>query len=76
MSPTAPPGPDAQTAPVLLDRAGLQALVDALVARGFDVIGPTLRDGAIVYDRIADLAALPAGWTDYPQWPRLQLPPI
>ncbi len=73
MSPTAPPGPDAQTAPVLLDRAGLQALVDALVARGFDVIGPTLRDGAIVYDRIADIAALPAGWTDRQEAGRYRL---
>lgn len=73
MSPTAPPGPDAQTTPVLLDRAGLQALVDALVARGFDVIGPTLRDGAIVYDRIADIAALPAGWTDRQEAGRYRL---
>ena len=66
MQPTAPPDP--QTAPpaepVLLDRAGLQALLDALAARGFDVIGPTLRDGAIVYDRIARIEALPVGWTD------------
>ena len=68
MPPTVPPGPDPQTAPptapVLLDRAGLQALLDALAARGFDVIGPTLRDGAIVYDRIARIEALPVGWTD------------
>ncbi len=64
MSPTARPGPDAAPSPVLLDRDGLSALLDALHARGFDVIGPTMRDGAIVYDRIADIAALPAGWTD------------
>ncbi len=66
MQPTAPPGP--QTAPpvspALLDRAGLQALLDALAARGFDVVGPTLSDGAIVYDRIARIEALPVGWTD------------
>ena len=66
MQPAAPPDPPTAppAAPVLLDRAGLQALLDALAARGFDVIGPTLRDGAIVYDRIARIAALPAGWTD------------
>ncbi len=64
MPPTAPPDPDPPPAPVLLDRAGLQALLDALAARGFDVVGPTLRDGAIVYDRIARIEALPVGWTD------------
>ena len=68
MQPTAPQDRDPKTAPppapVLLDRAGLQALLDVLAARGFDVIGPTLRDGAIVYDRIARIEALPVGWTD------------
>ncbi|WP_287788177.1 4Fe-4S dicluster domain-containing protein [Acidiphilium sp.] len=62
-APASPP-PDPSAAPVLLDRAGLQALVDALVARGFDVIGPTLRDGAIVYDRVARIEEFPVGWTD------------
>ena len=51
-------------APVLLDRAGLQGLLDALHGRGFDVVGPTVRDGAIVYDRVRRIAELPAGWTD------------
>jgi ferredoxin len=51
-------------AKVILRHDGLQALVDALKARGFQVLGPTLRDGAIVYDEIASLADLPAGWTD------------
>ncbi|HVB68871.1 MAG TPA: 4Fe-4S dicluster domain-containing protein [Acetobacteraceae bacterium] len=51
-------------APVLLDRAGLQGLLDALHDRGFDVVGPTVRDGAIVYDRVRRLDALPVGWTD------------
>ncbi|WP_163648781.1 4Fe-4S dicluster domain-containing protein [Modicisalibacter sp. 'Wilcox'] len=43
---------------------GLQALLDALRARGYRVIGPTLRDQAIVYDDIHTLDDLPAGWTD------------
>ncbi len=49
---------------VLLDPAGLQALLDGLAVRGFTVIGPALRDGAIVYDRIARIEELPVGWTD------------
>jgi sulfhydrogenase subunit beta (sulfur reductase) len=43
---------------------GLQALFDALRRRGYRVVGPTLRDGAILYDDIADVADLPRGWTD------------
>jgi hypothetical protein len=42
----------------------LQALIEALVTRGYQVLGPTVRDGAIVYDEIAGAADLPAGWTD------------
>ncbi len=43
---------------------GLQALIGALAARGYKVLGPTVRDDAIVYDEIAGIADLPAGWTD------------
>jgi sulfhydrogenase subunit beta (sulfur reductase) len=43
---------------------GLQALFDALRRRGYRVVGPTLRDGAILYDDIAGVADLPRGWTD------------
>ncbi len=43
---------------------GLQALIAALAARGMEVIGPVERDGAIVLDRIAGIADLPAGRTD------------
>ena len=32
----------------LIDLAGLQALIDALGRRGYTVLGPTVRDGAIV----------------------------
>ena len=43
---------------------GLDALLQALRRRGYRLVGPTLRDGAIVYDEIASAADLPAGWTD------------
>ena len=48
----------------ILRRDDLQALLDALAARDFQVLGPTLCDGAIVYDPIERLDQLPAGWTD------------
>jgi formate hydrogenlyase subunit 6/NADH:ubiquinone oxidoreductase subunit I len=42
----------------------LGKLIDALVRKGYEVIGPRLRDGAIVYDEVASVHDLPAGWTD------------
>ena len=47
-----------------IDVDGLQALIGALTARGYKVLGPTVRDGAIVYDDIEGVTDLPAGWTD------------
>ncbi|KUN24839.1 4Fe-4S ferredoxin [Streptomyces antibioticus] len=49
-------------APALLDRDGLNALVSALVAQGRTVIGPTVRDGAIVLAELDSADALPFGW--------------
>ncbi len=42
----------------------LDLLIATLRSGGFRVLGPTLRDGAIVYDDIQSAAQLPAGWTD------------
>jgi sulfhydrogenase subunit beta (sulfur reductase) len=42
----------------------LDELFGALRRRGFRLVGPVLRDGAICYDDIASAADLPAGWTD------------
>jgi len=39
-------------------------LINALLRRGYEVVGPTVRDGAIIYDHIASPEDLPAGWTD------------
>ena len=42
----------------------LEGLVEALRRREFRVLGPTVRDGAIVYDDLETAAGLPVGWTD------------
>jgi sulfhydrogenase subunit beta (sulfur reductase) len=42
-------------------------LIDALARMGYEVIGPTLRDGVIVYDSIHSANDLPAGRTDEQQ---------
>ena len=51
-------------AKAILSSDGLQALIHALARRGYRVVGPTLRDQAIVFDDIEGIADLPAGWTD------------
>lgn len=48
----------------VIDGTGLQALVEALGAHGYKVVGPTIREDAIVYDEIHTVEELPAGWTD------------
>jgi len=56
-----------------LSDQGLQALIKVLLARGYQVLGPTVRDGAIVYDRITRLDDLPSGWTDRQEAGRYRL---
>jgi len=51
----------------------IDVLIGGLSRRGYEVIGPTLRDGAIVYDRIFAGAELPKGWGDEQQAGKYQL---
>ncbi len=48
----------------ILEREDFPRLISALQEQGFEVIGPTVRDGAIVYGRLDTAADLPEGWTD------------
>ncbi len=48
----------------VLEPDAIEDLVVALRRRGFRVLGPSVRDGAIVYDDLESAAALPIGWTD------------
>ena len=52
---------------VIIKHDGLDALIGALVGAGYKVVGPTIRDGAIIYDEIERAAQLPIGWTDVQQ---------
>ena len=55
-------------APRLIDaRDGLSALFNLLRDRGYTLIGPTLRDGAIIYDALDTVDDLPIGKTDEQQ---------
>ena len=50
--------------PSVISPEALQALVEALRDRGYRVLGPTVRDGAIVYDELESATELPVGWTE------------
>jgi len=50
--------------PRLLPSSKFSSLFEALTRRGYDVIGPKVRDGAIVLDRMQSAEELPIGWTD------------
>ncbi|MGW2773526.1 4Fe-4S dicluster domain-containing protein [Streptomyces olivaceoviridis] len=47
---------------LVMGKDGMAALVDVLVRRGFTVIGPTARDGAIVLAELRSADDLPYGW--------------
>jgi len=48
----------------LLDRKGLDALLHALRRSRYQVMGPVIRDEAVVYEEVRSVADLPEGWTD------------
>ncbi|MGA7672320.1 MAG: 4Fe-4S dicluster domain-containing protein [Nitrolancea sp.] len=49
---------------VQFEPAGLQDLIVALTRRGFQVVGPTVKNGAIVYEGLGSADDLPRGWTE------------
>ena len=50
--------------PFFLLREELEHLLDALRGSGYVCIGPQVREGAIVYDRLDASVELPHGWSD------------
>lgn len=48
----------------VIDVDGLDEVITRLRVQGFSTIGPTCRDGAIVYDEIEATGELPRGWAD------------
>ena len=51
---------------VVLDRAGLDRLVEVLIAEGYRVIGPTVRDDAIVLAELDSARSCPPGGESRP----------
>ncbi|MFY9717126.1 MAG: 4Fe-4S dicluster domain-containing protein [Thermoplasmata archaeon] len=56
--------PPAVVERVTLERADFGALLASIQRAGYRIVGPTVRDGAIVYGEIAGETDLPIGWTD------------
>jgi sulfhydrogenase subunit beta (sulfur reductase) len=52
------------TAIEVIERGHFDELLGAIVRRGYTIVGPTVREQAIVYDEISSAADLPIGWTD------------
>lgn len=48
----------------VFDRDHLQKLLDILIQKGYQVVGPTLGEGAITYNELNSVTDLPVGWTD------------
>ncbi len=48
----------------ILEREGLNSLLSALAQAGYQTVGPTLGEGAIVYGPIKTLDDFPVGWTE------------
>ncbi|HEX4074172.1 MAG TPA: 4Fe-4S dicluster domain-containing protein [Candidatus Acidoferrales bacterium] len=49
---------------LVVEVSDFDQLLHALTNRGYEIIGPVVRDGAIVYDHVASTSDLPSGWTD------------
>lgn len=49
---------------VVIGREGLDQLITVLDGMGYQVVGPKVRDEAIVYENLKSIKDLPEGWTD------------
>jgi sulfhydrogenase subunit beta (sulfur reductase) len=54
----------AQEQQAILQANQLGKLIQVIFRKGYEILGPTVRGGAIVYDRMESAEELPAGWTD------------
>ena len=54
-------------------QSGIGRLIEALTERGHRVIGPVVRNQALVYDEIEGVEDLPKGWTDLQEPGRYRL---
>ena len=58
---------------IVVELSDLDHLFRALKNRNYEIIGPVVRDRAIVYDQISSARDLPSGWTDEQEGGKYQL---
>jgi len=56
--------PGAPHAMKVINRTAINALFDAIANKGYELVGPVVRDQTIVYDTLSTADDLPIGWTD------------
>src|SRR3989304_6181513 len=49
---------------VIIHRKDFDSLINALNQRGYEIVGPVVRDAAIMYDKISSASDFPVGWTE------------
>lgn len=54
-------------AAITIDAQDFPQLIEAIAARGYELFGPAVREGAIIYDRLSSAADMPRGWKDEQQ---------
>jgi sulfhydrogenase subunit beta (sulfur reductase) len=68
-----PGNPSGVDAGVAIERKDLDRLLGLLHARGYAVMGPVVREGAIVWAEVSASSELPAGWSDEQEAGRYRL---
>jgi sulfhydrogenase subunit beta (sulfur reductase) len=58
---------------IIIQRKDFDVLVSALQERDYVIVGPAVRDGAIVIDEIQSASDFPVGWTDEQEKSRYRL---
>jgi len=61
---TASPEPLQTGDRVVIELEHLDQLLQGLADRNYEVVGPTVHEGAIVYERVTSIRDLPSGWAD------------
>ena len=57
----------------VLPRGDFQRFLDTLSSKGYRIVGPTVRDGSVMWETIQAVSDLPIGWRDHQEPGRYRL---